>query len=65
MFGRKQAAEVIKDIDLKPEVLVERIKYAITSDTLIESMKNAAHSFAKFQATQEIAAEIVKLAKVK
>jgi UDP-N-acetylglucosamine--N-acetylmuramyl-(pentapeptide) pyrophosphoryl-undecaprenol N-acetylglucosamine transferase len=65
MFGRKQAAEVIKDIDLKPEVLVERIKYAITSDTLIESMKNAAHSFAKLQATQEIAAEIVKLAKVK
>ncbi|HEX6481371.1 MAG TPA: undecaprenyldiphospho-muramoylpentapeptide beta-N-acetylglucosaminyltransferase [Ktedonobacteraceae bacterium] len=65
MFGRKGAAEVIKDSDLKPEILVERIKYTISSDTLIESMKNAAHSFAKLQATQEIAAEIVKLAKVK
>src|SRR6266567_4397218 len=65
MFGREQAAEVIKDGDLKPQILVERIKYAIASSTLIESMKNAARSFAKPQATQEIAAEIVKIAKVK
>jgi UDP-N-acetylglucosamine--N-acetylmuramyl-(pentapeptide) pyrophosphoryl-undecaprenol N-acetylglucosamine transferase len=65
MFGRMRAAEVIKDSNLKPQLLVERIKYAIASDTLIESMANAARSFAKPQATQEIAAEIVKLAKVK
>ena len=65
MFGHKGAAEVIKDSDLKPEILVERVKYTISSPTLIESMKNVAHSFAKPQATQEIAAEIVKLAKVK
>jgi len=65
MFGRKQAAEVIKDDDLKPQLLVERVKYTIASHTLIESMTNAARSFARLQATQEIAAEIVKLAKVK
>ena len=65
VFGRKGAAEVIKDSDLKPQILVERIKHTIASTTLIESMKNAARSFAKPQATQEIAAEIVKLAKVK
>jgi UDP-N-acetylglucosamine--N-acetylmuramyl-(pentapeptide) pyrophosphoryl-undecaprenol N-acetylglucosamine transferase len=65
MFGRKQAAEIIKDSDLKPQLLVERVKYTIASHTLIESMANAARSFAKPQATQEIAAEIEKLAKVK
>ncbi len=65
MFGREQAAEVIKDSDLKPQILVERIKYTIASNILIESMTNAARSFAKPLATQEIAAEIVKIAKVK
>jgi UDP-N-acetylglucosamine--N-acetylmuramyl-(pentapeptide) pyrophosphoryl-undecaprenol N-acetylglucosamine transferase len=65
MFGREQAAEVIKDSDLKPQILVERIKYAVASNILIESMANAARSFAKPLATREIAAEIVKIAKVK
>ncbi|HJT56392.1 MAG TPA: undecaprenyldiphospho-muramoylpentapeptide beta-N-acetylglucosaminyltransferase [Ktedonobacteraceae bacterium] len=65
MFGRKQAAEVIKDSDLKPELLVERVKYIIASVTRIELMMNAARSFAKPLATQEIAAEIVKIAKAK
>ncbi len=65
MFGRKQAAEVIKDSDLKPVLLVERVKYIITSNTLLESMTNATRTFARPQATQEIAAEIVKIAKVK
>lgn len=63
MFGREQAAEVIKDSDLKPEILVERVKYIISSVTRIESMTNAVRSFAKPLATQEIAAEIVKIAK--
>src|SRR2546430_3577668 len=53
MFGREQAAEVIKDSDLKPQILVERIKYTIASNILIESMTNAARSFAKPLATQE------------
>ncbi len=65
MFARKQAAEVIKDNDLKPGILVERVNYTITSITLLESMASAARAFARPQATQEIAAEIVKIAKVK
>ncbi len=62
MFGRKKAAEVIKDSDLKPQILVERVKSILGSSTLLEVMSNAARSFARPQATQEIAAEIVKIA---
>jgi UDP-N-acetylglucosamine:LPS N-acetylglucosamine transferase len=53
----------MKDSDLKPQVLVERVKTILASSTLLEAMSNAASSFAKPQATQEIAAEIVKIAK--
>lgn len=63
MFGRREAAEVIKDNDLKPQVLVERVKSILASSTHLEAMANAARSFAKPQATQEIVAEIVKIAK--
>lgn len=65
MFGRKGAAEVIKDSDLKPQLLVERVKSIIASTTLLVSMASAASAFAKPQATREIAAEIIKIAKVK
>ena len=63
MFGRREAAEVIKDNDLKPQVLVERVQSILASSTLLEAMANAARSFAKPQATQEIAAELIKIAK--
>ena len=63
MFGRKKAAEVIKNSDLKPQVLVERVKFILSSSTLLEEMASAAKSFAKPQATQDIAAEIVKIAR--
>src|SRR5207237_3470581 len=56
MLGRRGAAEVIKDSDLKPQLLVERVKSIITSITLLASIANAASAFAKPQATQEIAA---------
>ncbi|MDQ6644685.1 MAG: undecaprenyldiphospho-muramoylpentapeptide beta-N-acetylglucosaminyltransferase [Chloroflexota bacterium] len=62
MFGRKDAAEVIRDADLKPEILVERVKSIIASPARLESMTIAALIFAKPEATQEIAAEIVKIA---
>ena len=65
MFGRNQAARVMKDGDLKPQVLVENVTSILASSTLLEAMSNAASSFAKPQATQEIAAEIVKIAKVR
>ena len=65
MFGRNQAARVMKDGDLKPQVLVENVTSILASSTLLEAMSNAASSFAKPQAAQEIAAEIVKIAKVR
>ncbi len=63
MFERKAAAEVIKDQDLKPQVLVERVKYILSSSTSLEAMAEASRSFAKPQATQEITAELVKIAR--
>jgi UDP-N-acetylglucosamine--N-acetylmuramyl-(pentapeptide) pyrophosphoryl-undecaprenol N-acetylglucosamine transferase len=63
MFERKAAAEVIKDQDLKPQVLVERVKYILLSSTRLEAMAEASRSFAKPQATQEISAELVKIAR--
>ena len=65
MFGRNKAAQVIKDSDLKPRVLIENVKSILASSTLLETMANAARSFAKPDATQEIAAEVVKIAKVR
>ncbi len=62
MFGRKDAAEVIRDADMKPEILVERVISIIASPARLESMATAALTFAKPAATQEIAAEIVKIA---
>src|SRR5438132_807761 len=56
MFGRNQAARVMKDGDLKPQVLVENVTSILASSTLLEAMSNAASSFAKPQATQEVAA---------
>ena len=65
MFGRNKAAQVIKDSDLKPRVLIENVKSILASSTLLETMANAARSFAKPDATQEIVAEVVKIAKVR
>ena len=62
MFGRKMAAEVIRDAEMKPEMLVERVISIIASSTRLESMAKAALSFAKPQAAQEIAAEVMNIA---
>jgi UDP-N-acetylglucosamine--N-acetylmuramyl-(pentapeptide) pyrophosphoryl-undecaprenol N-acetylglucosamine transferase len=63
MFKRMAAAEVIKDNDLKPQVLVEQVKRSLSSSTSLEAMSKAARSLAKPQATQEIAEEIVNIAR--
>ena len=62
MFGRKTAAEVIRDAEMKPEMLVERVISIIASSTRLESMAKAALSFAKPKAAQEIAAEVMNIA---
>ena len=65
MFGRQKAAEVILDADLKQEILVNRVISIFTSPALLESMAKAAAIFAKPDATQDIAAEVVKMAQGK
>ncbi len=61
-FGQKQAAEVIRNGDLKPELLVKRVKSIITSISVLQSMSEAVQSFAKPQATQEIVETVVQMA---
>lgn len=65
MFGRKQAAEVIRDADLKPVVLVERVKSILASSTLLQTMTEVTRSFAEPDATQKIVAEVLNLTKRK
>lgn len=63
MFERKQAALVIRDIALKPELLVERVLSVLASHASLQSMADAARSFAVPDATQRIADEVIKIAK--
>src|SRR5436305_7368244 len=65
MFGRRGAAEVIKDTDLKPVVLVERVKSILASSTLLQTMTEVTRSFAEPDATQDIVAEVMRIASTK
>ena len=65
MFGHSGAAQVIKDTDLKRELLVERVKSIFTSNTLSQSMAEAARTFARPDATQDIVAEVMRIATMK
>src|SRR5438105_304740 len=47
MFGRRGAAQVMRDADLKPGVLVERVKSIIASSTLLQTMTEVTRSFAE------------------
>jgi UDP-N-acetylglucosamine--N-acetylmuramyl-(pentapeptide) pyrophosphoryl-undecaprenol N-acetylglucosamine transferase len=62
MFGRQQAAQVIRDDDLTPEVLLDRVITVLSSRSLLESMAQAAGKIAKPEATREIALHIMTLA---
>jgi UDP-N-acetylglucosamine--N-acetylmuramyl-(pentapeptide) pyrophosphoryl-undecaprenol N-acetylglucosamine transferase len=63
MFGRERAAIVIHNDDLTPDVLVEQALEIITSPTRLDEMARSAGNFAKLLATQEIASELVSIAK--
>jgi len=65
MFERRRAALVVKDADLKPGLLVARVKYIITAPEMLACMMESARAMAKPQATQEIVDELVKIARVK
>ncbi len=63
MFEQHQAATLLLDSDLEPEILVERIISIIDSPDRLKTMAAAASQLAKLQATQEIVDTIVKMAK--
>ncbi|MFL5590304.1 MAG: undecaprenyldiphospho-muramoylpentapeptide beta-N-acetylglucosaminyltransferase [Ktedonobacteraceae bacterium] len=65
MFARSGAAQVIKDTDLKRELLVDRVKSIFTSNTLLQSMAEAVRTFARPDATQDIVAEVRRIASTK
>ncbi|HET8842504.1 MAG TPA: undecaprenyldiphospho-muramoylpentapeptide beta-N-acetylglucosaminyltransferase [Ktedonobacteraceae bacterium] len=65
MFERKQAGQVIKDADLEPKLLAERVKYIMTSPALLSSMVESVSALARPEATQDIAVELLKLARTK
>ena len=62
MFERRQAALVIRDADVKPELLVNRVVSVLTSDAQREAMAGAARTFAMPEATRAIAATVLKMA---
>ncbi len=65
MFSRQKAAEVIRDADLKREILLDRVISTITSNARLHSMSEATAVFAQPEATQAIAATVVKMAQAK
>lgn len=65
MFERKRAGLVIKNANLEPKLLAERVKYIMTSPELLASMMEAAGSLAHPQATQAIVDELIKVARIK
>src|SRR5256714_163381 len=65
MFGRSGAAQVVKDTELTRELLVDRVKSIFTSNTLLQSMAEAVRTFARPDATQDIVAEVMRIASTK
>jgi UDP-N-acetylglucosamine--N-acetylmuramyl-(pentapeptide) pyrophosphoryl-undecaprenol N-acetylglucosamine transferase len=64
MFERQQAAIAIRDADLKPEVLQERVESIVTSPDRLQTMAEAAGRLGRSEATQEIVEAIVRMANV-
>ncbi len=62
MFGRGAAAQVLRDADLEPEILVKRVISILSSKALLASMSEATRAFAKPDATQDIVAEVMRIA---
>lgn len=65
MFERRRAGLVIKNADLEPKLLAERVNYIMASPELLAAMMEASRSLAKPQATQEIVDELIKIARIK
>ncbi len=61
-FGNAHAAQVIRNADLKLELLIDRVQYILNAPAQLLAMTNALKSFARPLATQQIVEMIVKLA---
>jgi UDP-N-acetylglucosamine--N-acetylmuramyl-(pentapeptide) pyrophosphoryl-undecaprenol N-acetylglucosamine transferase len=64
MFQRKQAGQVMKDSELEPNILAERVKYIMTSPDLLASMREASGQLAQPDATQRIVDELLHISRV-
>lgn len=62
-FATKQAAEVVQNADLEPAMLIDRLKNIITSPARLQTMIDAVSGFARVEATQEIVATILSMAR--
>jgi UDP-N-acetylglucosamine--N-acetylmuramyl-(pentapeptide) pyrophosphoryl-undecaprenol N-acetylglucosamine transferase len=62
LFGRNHAAEVIRNDELKPALLVERVKSIITLPAVQQRMSEAMKQLAKPAATQDIVETVVRMA---
>lgn len=65
MFERHGAAQVIRDANLKQDVLVDRALTILANAALLHSMEQATGALAKLNATREIAAAVIKIAGMK
>ncbi len=63
MFGRGAAARVIRDGELEPAELVKHVITIMSSQVLLISMSEAARAFAKPDATADIVAEVIRMAR--
>lgn len=64
MFERQRAALAMRDADLKPEILQERVDSIVISSDRLQVMAEAAGRLGKAEATQEIVEAIVRMANV-
>ncbi|HET8910273.1 MAG TPA: glycosyltransferase, partial [Ktedonobacteraceae bacterium] len=62
MFARKQAAKVLKDGELTRPNLAKSIRSMLSSDEALRRMAEATLQLAKPHATEDIAAEVVRIA---
>lgn len=62
-FARRQAAEVIRNDALKPEILVEHVRSILTQPARLGQIVAGLRSLARPEATQDIAQTIVKIAR--
>lgn len=63
IYGHYQAAKVFEEKDIKPHLLVSLVEDIFQNESLMKSMSEAAIKFAKIEASQKIAAEIINFLK--